>query len=128
MQIGDKDKGGLKMMEFDSMNKALKASWVKRFKNDILSSPWKIIPDYMAHHLGGFKFLLSCTDNSKELTLDNIPLFYLEVLKHWELINKVMSNCDKDNVDISEIIIWNNTGCENRWKTDLLSLSVALKK
>ena len=33
------------------MNKALKASWVNRFKNDI-SSPWKIIPDYMAHHLG----------------------------------------------------------------------------
>ena len=69
------------MMEFDSMNKALKASWVNRFKNDI-SSPWKIIPDYMAHHLGGFKSLLSCTYKSKELTLDNIPLFYLEVLKY----------------------------------------------
>ena len=58
--IGDKDKGGLKKTEFDSMNKALKASWVNRFKNDI-SSLWKVIPDYMAHHLGGFKFLLSCT-------------------------------------------------------------------
>ena len=90
------------------MNKALKASWVNRFKNDI-SSPWKIIPDYMAHRLGGFKFLLSCTYKRKELTLDNIPLFYLEVLKHWELINKVMSNCDEDKVDISKIIIWNNT-------------------
>ena len=76
------------------MNKALKASWVNRFKNHI-SSPWKIIPDYMAHHLGGFKFLLSCTYESKELTLDNIPLF--------------ISNCDEDKVDISEIIIWNNT-------------------
>ena len=95
-------------MKFDSMNKALKASWVNRFKNDI-SSPWKIIPDYMAHHLGGFKFLLACTYKSKELSRYNIPLFYLEVLKHWELINKVMSNCDEDKVDISEIIIWNNT-------------------
>ena len=63
----------------------------------------------MAHHLGGFKFPLSCTYKSKELTLDNIPLFYLEVLKHWELISKVMSNCVEDKVDKSEIIIWNNT-------------------
>jgi len=29
--IGDKNEGGLKMPEFDSMNKALKASWVRRF-------------------------------------------------------------------------------------------------
>ena len=110
------------------MNKALKASWVNRFKNDI-SSPWKIIPDYMAHHLGGFKFLLSCTYKSKELTLDNIPLFYLEVLKHWELINKVMSNCDEDKVDISEI--WNNSDVKINGKPIFYrsnGTSVVLKK
>lgn len=82
-------------MEFDSMNKALKALCVNRF-NDNISSPGKIVPNYMAHHLGGFKFLLSCRYKTKELSLDNIPLFYLEVLKHWEMINKIISNRDKE--------------------------------
>jgi len=30
--IGDKNVGGLKVSEFESMNKAFKASWVRRFK------------------------------------------------------------------------------------------------
>ena len=54
--IGDRKEGGLKMTEFDSMNKALKAPWVRRFNTDI-NAPWKIIPNYMTQHLGGFKFL-----------------------------------------------------------------------
>ena len=29
--IGDRNMGGLNLSEFESMNKALKASWVKRF-------------------------------------------------------------------------------------------------
>jgi len=83
--IGDRKEGGLKMTEFDSMNKALKASWVRRFHTDI-NAPWKIVPNYMTQHLGGFKFLLSCNYKMKELTLKNLPNFYVEILKSWNMI------------------------------------------
>ena len=66
--IGDRDKGGLIMIQFESMNKTLKASWVKRFNYDT-NSPWKIIPNYITYHLGGFKFLLACNYKTKELAL-----------------------------------------------------------
>ena len=67
------------MTEFDSMNNALKASRVRRFNIDI-NAPWKMIPNYITQHLGGFKFLLLCNHKMKELTLNNIPSFYVEYL------------------------------------------------
>ena len=36
MLIGDEKEGRLNMIEFDSMNKALKASWVRRLNNDAI--------------------------------------------------------------------------------------------
>ena len=67
------------MSEFELMNKGLKASWVRRFNTEgnVL---WKIIPNYMTQHLGSFKFLLSCSYKTKELSLKNIPRFYSEIL------------------------------------------------
>ena len=70
--IGDRNVGGLKMSE--SMNKALKASWVRRFHTEV-NVPWKIIPNYMTRHLSGFKFLLSCSYKTKGLSLKGIPCF-----------------------------------------------------
>ena len=70
------------MTEFESMNKALKASWVRSFNTDI-NAPRKIISNDMTQHLGGFKSLLSCNYKMKELTLNSIPSFYVEVLKSW---------------------------------------------
>ena len=70
------------------MNKALKASWVRRFNTDI-NAPRKIIPNYMTQHLCGFKFLLSYNYEMKELTPNNIPSFYVEILKSWNLIKNI---------------------------------------
>ena len=44
--IGDRNVGGIRMSEFESMNKTLKASWVRRFNTEV-NVPWKIIPNYM---------------------------------------------------------------------------------
>ena len=90
------------------MNKALKASWVKRFNTNI-NAPWKIIPNYMTQHLGGFKFLLSCNDKMKELALNNIPSFYVEILKSWNMIKNIKGECDQDKTDQHDAIIWNNS-------------------
>ena len=96
------------MTEFNSMNKALKASWVRRFNTDI-NAPWKIIPNYMTQHFGGFKFLLSCNYKMKELTLNNIPSFYVEILKSWNMIKNIKGECDQDKTDPHDAIIWNNS-------------------
>ena len=40
--------------------------------NRAFNEPWKIIPNYMTQHLGGFKFFLSCNYKMKELTRNNI--------------------------------------------------------
>ena len=62
--IGDREKGGLNMIQFTSMNKSLKSSWVKRFKDD-RDAPWKVIPNYLVSHLGGVNFLLDCNTDLK---------------------------------------------------------------
>ena len=105
--IGDKNEGGLKLSEFESMNKALKASWVRRFNTEV-NAPWKIIPNYMTRHLGGFKFLLSCSYKTKELSLKNIPCFYSEILNCWETVKKIKAEIDQEKIDLYEVIIWNN--------------------
>ena len=106
--IGEKSDGGLKMIEFDSINKALKASWVRRFNNDA-DSPWKIIPNFTTRESGGFQFLLSCNYKTKELQANDIPIFYLKVLNYWEQIKKIKSEQIQKDVDVRESIIWNNT-------------------
>lgn len=90
------------------MNKALKASWVRRFNTDI-NTPWKIIPNYMTQHLGGFNFLLLCNYKMKELTLNNIPSFYVEILKSWNMIKNIKGERDQDKTDPHDAIIWNNS-------------------
>ena len=96
--IGDRNVGELKMNEFESMNKALKASWVRRFNTEG-NAPCKIIPNYMTRHLGGFKFLLSCSYKIKELSLKNIPCFYSEILNCWEMIKKIKAERDQEKTD-----------------------------
>ena len=106
--IGDRKEGGLKMTEFDSKNKALKASWVRRFNTNI-NTPWKIIPKYMTQHLGGFKFLLSYNYKVKELTPNNIPSCNAEILKSWNMINNIKGELEQDKPDPHDAIIWNNS-------------------
>ena len=53
--IGVTKEGGLYMIEFESMNNALKASWVKRLNNDT-DSPWEIIPNCTTQQYEGLNF------------------------------------------------------------------------
>ena len=91
------------MTEFDSMNNALKASRVRRFNIDI-NALWKMIPNYITQHLGGFKFLLLCNYKMKELTLNNIPSFYVEILKSRIMIKNIKCELDKGKIDPRELL------------------------
>ena len=103
--ISDVKRGGLKMLDFEIMNKALKIAWIKRL-TDHNDAAWKIIPEFAATDYGGLSFLLECQYDIKYLPLDNLPPFYHTFFKYWQEYNN-----DKfsENSDIQNKIIWNNS-------------------
>ena len=103
--ISDIKRGGLKMLDFEIMDKALKIAWIKRL-TDHDDAAWKIIPEFAATDYGGLSFLLECQYDVKYLFLDNLPPFYHTLLKYWQEYNH-----DKfeENSDIQNKIIWNNS-------------------
>ena len=96
---------GLKMLDFEIMDKALKIAWIKQLTEHD-DAAWKIIPEFAATDYGGLSFLIECQYDVKYLSLDNLPPFYHILLKYWQEYNR-----DKfsKNSDIQNIIIWNNS-------------------
>ena len=62
----------------------------------------------MTRHLSGFKFLLLCSQKTKELSLKNIPCFYSEILNYMEMIKKIRAEIDQEKADLYDAIIQNN--------------------
>ena len=86
--ISDIKRGGLKMLDFEIMDKALKIAWIKRL-TDNDDAAWKIIPEFAATDYGGLSFLIECQYDVKYLFLDNLPPFYHTLLKYWQEYNQV---------------------------------------
>ena len=81
--IGEKKQGGLKMIDFNIMNKALKVAWIPRLQSRSETS-WKIIPEVKLENLGRISFLSQCNYDVKFLQFINLPDFYSEILKYWQ--------------------------------------------
>ena len=92
------------MKDFDHTNKAIKCAWIKRFTNDSKGA-WKIIPDNITAHLGGFFFLLQCNYKVKDLDVKNVLLFNERVLKYWE---EYTCLAGKTDLNPNEAFSWNN--------------------
>ena len=56
--IAEKKRGGLKMIDFEIMERALKIAWIKRIieGGDV---SWKIILNYAVRQFGGVDFLIN---------------------------------------------------------------------
>lgn len=102
--IGDRENGGLNMIDFALMNKALKCIWIKRF-NMNKNSAWTVIPNEATSHLGGFTFLSLCNYNIKDICLNELPLFYEKMLQYWFEFKNTQDNTDRYT---KKMIIWNN--------------------
>ena len=63
-------------------------------------SSWKII---LENH-GGLSFLSQCNRDINSLEINDLPLFYHEILKHWQ---KTKAAFQKDTPPQNKII-WNN--------------------
>ena len=73
---------GLNFMNFQTMVKSLRLSWIGRLL-DGTNSNWKAIPAYFFNKYGGLNFLLKC---NYDVTLfkANFPLFYCELLGYFQ--------------------------------------------
>ena len=102
--IREKKHGGLKMLDLEIMDKALKVAWIERLKTHS-SASWKIIPELGVKQYGGLTFLIKCQYDIKMLSLDNPPIFYHTLLAYLQDLNSI-TTADVDNVP--DKIIWNN--------------------
>ena len=92
------------MIDFSLVNKALKCTWIRRFRLNE-NSAWTVIPNEATSHLGGFSFLSKCYCSSKDISIKKLPLFYIRTLQYWFEFKDMQDNTKPD---IKNTIIWNN--------------------
>ena len=92
--------GGLKMIDYENMMKALRLSWLKRIVDVDCSSFWKSYLRLLLTNQGGF-FLIECNYDVKKLDISSF--FYYELLLWWSELRDIA-----DPVNNHRYIIWNN--------------------
>lgn len=95
--IGEKEKGELKMYDFKIMEKALKIAWVNRIQ-DASQASWKVIPNQLVPKHGDLAFLTKCNYAKNMLNLENLPIFYRNVLDYWSELKNKRDYVSKRNV------------------------------
>ena len=88
------DSGGLKMIDYETIVKALRLSWLKRIVDVECCGFWKHLSNK-----GGL-FLLECNYDVKQT--NSLPIFYHELLSWWAELREIV---DPDSGH--EYILWN---------------------
>ena len=101
---GEKKQGGLKMIDFNILNKALKVAWIPRLQSRSDAS-WEIIPNAAPENYGGISFPSQCNYDVKFLQFNNLSDFYSDILKHWQTMRSAFQ---KNTLPPRNEIIWNN--------------------
>ena len=101
--INEYEKGGLRMIDLESMVKSLRLAWLRRIFNEI-NGPWKSFLQHLLRPLGGF-FFLACNYNISDYAIPS--QFYYELASWWSEFRQTFAT-EKDWTNI----IWNN--CEIR--------------
>ena len=102
--IAERKYGGLKMIDFELMEKSLKIAWIKRFAENNHAA-WKIIPEHTLSQHGGISFFTQCQYDMQLFDLQNLPDFYRTILNYWQNF-KLLTDNDKA---AQNQIIWNNS-------------------
>ena len=97
----DFDNGGIRMIDFDIMLKALKLTWIPRLLRTLENSNWSIIPRYYFRRMGGLNFLLRCNYDTNHF--NDLPLFYKKILEFFNEL-KILYSYDQKQ----ELILFNN--------------------
>ena len=97
----DLNNGGIRMIDFDIMLKALKLTWIPRLWRTSENSNWCIIPRYYFRRMGGLNFLLRCNYDTNHF--NDLPLFYKKILEFFNEL-KILYSYDQKQ----ELILFNN--------------------
>ena len=102
--IAEKKRSGLKMIDFEIMERTLKLTWIKRIA-EAGDASWKTILNYAVRQFGGIDFLINCDYDVKALNLEQLPEFYCTVLCYWQ---EFRYSSDNKEIPVYDRIIWNN--------------------
>ena len=82
--ISDHENGKLRMLDLNSLNKALKLSWVRKYLKENNSGKWKLLFDFQLEHYGGGEFLKGNLDRKDVSKYINVPNpFITEIVQIW---------------------------------------------
>ena len=87
----DRDKGGIRMIDVETMIKALRLAWIPSLFTPGRKN-WKTLPDYYLDRYGGLSFLLRCNCCTKYI--DGSSSFYKDILKFFNEL-KTLYNYDR---------------------------------
>ena len=79
------------MIDYESMDKALRLSWLERIFDKNCNGFWKSYLNYLLKHQGG-QFLLECNYSTDQIDISSS--FYQELLIWWQKIREI---ADPDN-------------------------------
>ena len=120
--ISDIDKGGLKMLDIESMVSARRVICLKKFLEDYPST-WKSILNSFILPVGG-SLVLHCNFDTVKLKTQ-LPKYYKECFDAWSALN---SSTPVTFNDIMNEIIWNNKFIciDNKsvYRNDLVNLGI----
>jgi len=88
------------MTDFNILNKA----WIPRIKSKNIAS-WKIIPNTTLERYGGLHFLTNYNYDIDTLQVGNLPPFYVDVLKEWQMTKDSIRS---ETLLTYEEVIWSN--------------------
>ena len=105
--VGEKSKGGLKMIDFEVMTGGIPPSKFPGSKEyaKTLTPPWTTLTEHFFREQDGVSFLLNCRYNAKLLNLNNAPPFYHAILKYRQENKPIIL---EDNPHKQNEIIWSN--------------------
>ena len=105
--INDYDKGGLKMIDIESLFTSVKASWVIRLLQASEGELWtKVAKHYLMYQIQDMIFKCNFSGKYKCELINNLPLFYKEVLTAFNKSKCISHDCFCDN--ILEQPLWAN--------------------
>ena len=100
--ISEVEKGGLNMLDIDSMVRTRRVICIKKYLEDY-KSPWKAFLNEFLIPVGG-KVILHCNFDTSKLRI-YLPSFYKQCLDAWSEVNAKTPSLLHE---IANEVIWNN--------------------
>ena len=105
--INEYENGGLKMLDIDSFNKALKTMWILKYLDKSNKGKWKLLFDYYLQNYGG-KLAFDSNLNKRDRKIVKIKDdFIKEVFDIWADLQ--YQNVTESFDDFLEQNLWNNS-------------------